>query len=412
MKTKKNTKLKSNLRRPVCDICKFLLMRLLQKWVPLAGILFVLSAMIFISIIPVGKNFEGNILSKEMSFVYDVEDSKNGKNSKLLIKNIENIQEFGSEGIQTLELNGEFRSESLPKLNRMTYLRIELPSDDSKWIIKQLDSNKNSDIILKELRIEENTKINGLKYDFKNQQLSFDLDLKRDKPEPDFSKLNIGLGGEPIEIKIENCKISGFDSPFNNLNFTYTPDSSDLMLKMKTYIKFDIFLNKKLTPDDLPQFFKSNIDVKDVEFIHFDKHSNSGDDVNISTILKGTVRMADQQREIQENQFLMGQDRNHPLNIKRLVHLKIVEAGIEARFSGQTNKLQIGLDPELPISAIQGSLLDGILPRDLIIAIFALGAGAIASLIPGLFDSSQSQSKQENLIHRVRRYRQSELTDL
>jgi hypothetical protein len=45
--------------------------------------------------------------------------------------------------------------------------------------------------------------------------------------------------------------------------------------------------------------------------------------------------------------------------------------GIEARFSGKTKKIQIGLDQDFPVSSIQGSWLDGVLPRDAIIALFS-----------------------------------------
>jgi hypothetical protein len=276
-------------------------------------------------------------------------------------------------------------------LNKLNSLKIQLLNDNSKWIIKRTNQSKNSNITLKELRIEKNTKINALKYDSYHQLLSFNMDLKKEESvnaEP--GKLKINLGNEPIKITIENFIMSDFSLPNqtnNTLNFLYTPRNSTSILPIRSHTRFNIILSKNLKPNDSEQWFKNNIDAEAVRFINFDKNSKPQDDVSTSTILKGTIRMADQQREVQENQFIMGSSNeiiDNPLNIKRLVYLRIVKTGVEARFSGQTSKLQIGLDPKLPISTIQGSWLDGFLPRDLIIAIFALGGGAIANLIAGL----------------------------
>ncbi|OYE00047.1 hypothetical protein CDG79_37370 [Nostoc sp. 'Peltigera membranacea cyanobiont' 232] len=67
---------------------------------------------------------------------------------------------------------------------------------------------------------------------------------------------------------------------------------------------------------------------------------------------------------------------------------------MEARFSGETKEIQIGLDPDFPVSTIQGSWLDGVLPRDAIIALFSFGAATVANLLSWLFsNSSKSGSK-------------------
>ncbi|MEH2453908.1 hypothetical protein [Nostoc sp.] len=105
--------------------------------------------------------------------------------------------------------------------------------------------------------------------------------------------------------------------------------------------------------------------------------------------------MAEQERDIKQNQFLMGESANIPLNIQEIRNLQIVpKKGIEARFSGKTKEIQIGLDPDFPVSRIQGSWLDGVLPRDAIIALFSFGAATVANLLSWLFsNASKSESK-------------------
>ncbi|MBN3909745.1 MAG: hypothetical protein HWQ35_25375 [Nostoc sp. NMS1] len=67
---------------------------------------------------------------------------------------------------------------------------------------------------------------------------------------------------------------------------------------------------------------------------------------------------------------------------------------MEARFSGKTKEIQIGLDQNFPVFQIQGSWLDGVLPRDAIIALFSFGAATVANLLSWLFsNASKSASK-------------------
>ncbi|MBW4454877.1 MAG: hypothetical protein KME55_20410 [Nostoc indistinguendum CM1-VF10] len=104
--------------------------------------------------------------------------------------------------------------------------------------------------------------------------------------------------------------------------------------------------------------------------------------------------MVGQEQEIKRNQFLMGEKPDTPLNIQLIRHLQIVpKKGIEARFSGRTKQIQIGLDQDFPVSRIQGSWLDGVLPRDAIIALFSFGAATVVNLLSWLFsNASKSES--------------------
>ena len=89
----------------------------------------------------------------------------------------------------------------------------------------------------------------------------------------------------------------------------------------------------------------------------------------------------------------MGEETNKQLNIQLIRNLQIIsdKKGIEARFSGKTKQIQIGLDQDFPVSSIQGSWLDGVLPRDAIIALFSFGAATVANLLSWLFSNTNSR---------------------
>jgi hypothetical protein len=66
----------------------------------------------------------------------------------------------------------------------------------------------------------------------------------------------------------------------------------------------------------------------------------------------------------------------------------------EVRISGKSKLIQIGLDREFPVSRIQASLLDGVLPRDAIIALSSFCAASFTYLLSFIInDISKSISR-------------------
>jgi hypothetical protein len=366
-------------------------------------LLLLLTIVTFAAVVPGTHTFEGNIISQEMSFIY------NGEKSKLFLQNIRGIKKLENEGRQTLTLTGNFQSETWPELNQLHSLIIDLKDNHSRWIIApnnlQATSDKNNLITLKELRLQPNTKVAGLSYDFLRTQLAFSLqsnsklDLKNNQ-----NTLELDLGKQPIRVILEgyelppDLKLPNQPDKQTPLEFIVNPDSQQLNLEIAPNTDFYITL-AKAPKYESEQWFREKIETKDVKFLDLDRNGkDAGDDLNISTIVEGKIRMVGQEQEIKKNQFLMGDKPDPiktPLNIKEIRHLEIVpKKGIEARFSGKTKEIQIGLDPDFPVSQIQGSWLDGVLPRDAIIALFSFGAATVANLLSWLFsNTSKSASK-------------------
>jgi hypothetical protein len=85
-------------------------------------LLLFLTLISFAAVVPGTHTFEGNIISQEMSFVY------NGQQPKRFIENIRGIKELESEGIQTLTFTGKFESE-FPQVNQLKSLTIQLTTE-------------------------------------------------------------------------------------------------------------------------------------------------------------------------------------------------------------------------------------------------------------------------------------------
>ena len=361
-----------------------------QKSSLLVIILLVVLCIITIgAIVPGIHTFEGNLIFKEMSFTY------NDNQPKLFIGNIKNIKELETEGKQKLTFTGSFQSQSLPEINKLNSLEIQLTERESKIIITPANSNTESEISLKELRLQPQTRIARLNYDFYRQQLAFSLlPNSQNNPNP----LEIYLGEQPIKVIIEGYKIPSLKLPKSQddqaqLEFIVNPDNKEFTFNIQENTNIYLTLSKPPKYES-EQWFRGKIKTKDVTFTHVDKNGgNLRDDLEISTIVEGKIRMAEQDREIKENQFLMGEDTNKPLNIQLIRNLQIMpdKKGIEARFSGKTKQIQIGLDQDFPVSSIQGSWLDGVLPRDAIIALFSFGAATVANLLSWLFSNTNSR---------------------
>jgi hypothetical protein len=341
------------------------------------------------AIAPGNHTFEGNLIFQEMSFTY------NEPQPKVFLRNIKNIQELEKEGIQTLTFTGSFESQ-LPEINKSNSLEIQLPEEKSKIIISPANSQTESDIKLEKLQLQPQTRITKLHYDFERQGLAFSL-VPNSENHP--NSLEISLGQKPVKVTVAGYKIPSLNLPKSpddqeELEFIVTPDNPGLNLKIQKDTNLYLTLSKPPKKSESNRWFKGKIQTKNVKFTQLLKDGNDPkNDLEISTIIEGKIRMVEQDRDIKENQFLMGENSDKPLNIQVINNMQIIpeKKGIEARFSGKTKKIQIGLDQDFPVSSIQGSWLDGVLPRDAIIALFSFGAATVANLLSWLFANINSR---------------------
>jgi hypothetical protein len=340
-------------------------------------LLLIFGSLTLAAFLPSEHFFEGDLIVEEMSFTYA------GKDQKLFLDTIRKIKSLNIEGKQIISFTGKFESQSMPELNQLETLKIELTDDKSILLIE----SSQSEIELKELRLQPNTKVAELSYDIIRNNLDFSLS----NTEKTNNVLKLTLGDQPITISLEGSyqlrNKSGLiiaSGKQNQLEFNVTPNYQELMLNLANPVSITLE-TPTIKNNEAKEWFRGKLEVKDVQFQELNKTGNPNDDLQISTIIGGKIRMAEQEREIKENQFLTAKEPG----IKLIRYLNIIpeKSGLEVRISGKSKLIEIGLDKEFPVSRIQASWLDGILPRDAIIALISFCAASFSYLLYFILDN-------------------------
>jgi len=343
------------------------------------------------AILPATQNFEGQLTVQEFSFTYTGEEQ-----NKLFLNGIRGIKEITVGGNQTLTLIGKFENKFYPQLSQLNTLQIELPEEASKLTIIPANPQELSQIELTELRLQKNTTVKGLNYNsykYKTSQinrLSFSLQQEN---APRHNSLQLELGNNPLKLRLENYRFAKLKLPSNaqELELTFQPAISQLKLPLPQNTDLSIDL-PDTTKTESSQWIRGNLQVENVKFYRFDKTGiDVKDELFNSTILEGKIRMAGQERTIEKNQFLTVEKPG----IKLLRNIQLhpqPSPGLEVRISGQSKRIEVGLDTRFPVSIIQASWLDGILPRDAIIALISFCAASFSYLLYWLIEQA-SKSK-------------------
>ena len=356
------------------------------------GLLLIFSGLTLAAFVPSTHIFESNLTVEEMSFTYA------GKEPKLFLDTVRGIKSLEIEGQQTLSFTGKIQSKSTPALNQLTILEIEPIDSTSKWSIAPANLKQSSELELTELRLQPDTQVNKLSYDPypDRNQLAFSLTSNtRVKKPTNTNIVQLNLGNQPLKVSLEGYKFKNVKLPIDSekqrqLEFILTPNNQEFRLNLADPVT--IYMQLPRNNNASKQWFRGKIEVKNVQFQRLDRTgANQDDNLPISTILKGEVHMAEQTREIKPNQFLMVEEPG----IKLIRYLNIVpQKGLEVRISGKSKLIQIGLDQEFPVSRIQASWLDRVLPRDAIIALISFCATSFTLLWPFIIkEISKSTSR-------------------
>ena len=418
--------------------------KILRKPDKLAALIFLLFALGILGSIfyPFGKYvFEGNFLVEELSFIVDSSDNQR------LINTISGLKTFGLTGQQTLTLRGKFTSKTEPKFNQKSEITLNLDHPNSRLLISSVNENKPSSIELTQLQLipfktEKNqnilpVKVQSLKYDSQVNQLSFCLKLVPNTPDdlkyilkndaynnkkpsdsfnqgklsidicqdPDVSitnqplaNLGLKLGENPINISLEQVSIpelgikSNPDNP-NFIDFTLIPESDQRELTLTSPSSLIITLPAPETDNNFSRWIQGNLDVKQVKFSKSETMGDNQDQFPSSTIVSGEILMTDKSLEIKQNQFFLisGQP-----GIERLRSIEIQPespSGLQVRFVGKTNQVEVGIDPQFPVRKIKPLWISSLgFSSDSIIALLSFCATIIGFLLPYLFISASSSN--------------------
>ena len=418
--------------------------KIIRKPDKLAALIFLLFALGILGSIfyPYGKYvFEGNFLVEELSFIV------NSQGNQRLINPILGLKTFDLTGQQTLTLRGKFTSKTEPKFNQKQEITLNLDRPNSRLVISPVNENQPSSIELTQLKLipfkaEKNqnvlpVNVKSLKYDSQVNQLSFCLKLVPNTPDdlkyilknddfnnenpsdlfnqgnlsidvcqnPDLStyqplaNLELKLGQEPIKISLEQVSIpelgikSTPDNP-NVIDFTLIPESDQREFILTSPSRLTITLPPPKTDNNFSRWIQGNLDVKQVKFSKSENITgDKKDEFLSSTIVSGEILMTDKSLEIKQNQFFLisGQP-----GIERLRSIEIQPespSGLQVRFVGKTNQVEVGIDPQFPVRKIKPLWISSLgFSSDSIIALLSFCATIIGFLLPYLFISASSSN--------------------
>jgi len=355
------------------------------------GLFLICGGLTLAAFVPSTHIFESNLTVEEMSFTYA------GKEQKLFLDTVRAIKSLEIEGKQKITFTGKIQSKSTPALNQLTLLEIEPIDSTSKWSIAPANLKQSSELEFTELRLQPDTQVNKLSYDPypDRNQLAFSLTSNTRVKKPSNTNIvQLNLGNQPLKVSLEGYHLKNVKLPIDSekqrqLEFILTPNNQELRLNLADPVTIYLQLPAPKN-NESKQWFRGKIEVKDVQFQRLDRTgANQDDNLPISTILNGAVHMAEQERVIKPNQFLMVEEPG----IQLIRYLNIVpQKGLEVRISGKSKLIQIGLDREFPIFRIQASWLDGVLPRDAIIALISFCAASFTFLLSFIINEISKSS--------------------
>ncbi|MEM9484293.1 MAG: hypothetical protein AAGA83_11440 [Cyanobacteria bacterium P01_F01_bin.116] len=350
------------------------------------GLLILFIGILLLTLVPWSQRFETQVLATQLSFDVELPQSEPSRRFLDSIRNIEQIDLQGSYP-DALTLSGDF---SDPKIGQQTELKIELPYPYSQIQLKPVeDANAPvvSDLELKTLQLQDETKVSALRYTPFNRQLDLEFN-HTDVPDPfNGSLVNIDLGPNPLlltlvgyRLQLPNLKL---EDPDGNqpLTVTFTPDITDLALALPQQGSLSLEL-PSLEGQDTFRWFWGGLPVSDVEFITAEQRGT--DLLERSSIIQGKVRQGERTLDLEADQFLLLKNPG----IQKLRYLQLSEKeGIEVRGVGKSTNIQVGLDPDFPIKGLRSNFLTRFFPADTAIAIISFAGAMIASLLVWLADN-------------------------
>ncbi|TAN86152.1 MAG: hypothetical protein EYR95_17195 [Phormidium sp. SL48-SHIP] len=383
----------------------------LKQHIPhiIAGLLLAISVLFIIAFfIPVSISFEGNIISRQVSFTNRVQ------RNQLLINSMRSISRLEIEGLQAnpVTLWGEFRTDDDSEdINELNEVEMTLPSPDSKLIFETGDPDNPSQLEIQSLRLPPGTQVRYLAYDPERHQLSLSLNPpeeetpkeetpEEDTPEEDTPgiRVQLALGGNPLQVMAEYVRSPQLQSlpsdngiaeeteifDYNQEQFSWTPFSTELNLLFPNEITLYIDL-PDLQGSDYQDWFWGGFEVTDVDFTYNATTANVPDELVRSTILEGQIKFLNQDLLLESEQFLVLPSSSKIQRIPRLQLHPDSPAGLQVRLQGKTNEVAVGLDPNFPVRRLKSNFWEQRLSRELITVLLTVCSVMIGYLIPWLF---------------------------
>lgn len=338
------------------------------------------ASILLLALVPGRSRFETQVVAAQVNFEIVLPANEPRRRFLDSIRNLESLTLSGRHA-ELINLTGQFTSETLGTLIE---LELELPYDYSRLQLQPIAAPEvalPSELEVLALQLQDQTRVNALSYVPVNRRLEL---LFTHAAPPDLAEgsvLELYLGQQPLQLIIEGYRLSvagqTLEDPDGNqpLTFSFIPDIAELAVPLPQTGALSLSLPPLANIDTL-RWFWGNLPVTQVAFKTEERRG--GDALERSTLRRGTVRMGEQELDLEADQFLLLKQPG----IQHIRYLRLIEdEGIEVRASGETSLAQAGLDPTFPVRGVQSNIIARVFRPDVVVAIVSFSGAMVATLL-------------------------------
>jgi hypothetical protein len=356
--------------------------------------------------------FEAALTVRQLSFTYT------GQDDRPILQDLKQLTELDLAG-QTaapVELIGRFSSPD-PALNQQLQGRDRLvltfAQADSR-LLAQVPAAKDaaSGLTLLKVNLPPQSRVDHLAYFPKSRRISVCLRTanspadhciatpeQQTQPTP-LGKAQVQWGDRPLNLTLTQVAISGLPASFNDgsdRTITYQPEGNESQINLASPTRLSVGvpdLKRVLDPEtgDSPPWIAQELPVADLRFNRLVMTGRPNEELELSSLLGGKVRLDDKTLEFQREQFLVLADGSPGFQRLRSISIDPQNAiGWLILASGESTEIAAGLLPRLPVQAIQSqTYLASRVSSEAMSALLSFLSALIGIFIPRLFPDRPS----------------------
>lgn len=351
--------------------------------------------------------FEAALTVRQLSFTYA------GEVDRPILQDLKKLTEldFIGQTAAPVELVGRFSSPD-PALNQQLQGRDRLvltfAQADSR-LRAEVPATKDaaSELTLLEVNLPPQSRVDRLAYFPKSRRISVCLRTadsppdhcvatpeQQTQPNP-LGKAQVQWGDRPLNLTLTQVAIAELPASFNDgsdRTITYQPESNETQINLASPTRLSIGvpdLKQVLDPEtgDSPPWVAQELPVTDLKLNRLLITGRPNEELELSSLLGGKVRLDDNTLEFQREQFLVLAD--HSPGFQRLRSLSIDPKnpiGWSLLASGESTEISAGLSPRLPVQSIKSpTVLATWLNSEAFAAVLGFLSAFTAIFIPRLF---------------------------
>lgn len=330
------------------------------------------------SLLPSMQPVEGSLTLSSLTFT--------SATAQPFLRNARSITQLSTVGALPLKLTGQFKGD--PTLNSRTVLELK-PLSNANW---QFEGLPGATVEITNFELAKQTSIKQLNYDTYNKRLTLTVRPAENAP----ATLTLSANGE-FRVRLEGYQLpAGLSQELRE--FTWQPNDQ-ITLAMQQPLELDL----QFSQVDRMSFW-GNLAVQQVQLKRAEVANEAyATNYKESAVIGGTIRLADKNYNLEEGQFVtfapadslrallrLRLSEANPPTLKtsdhKIVQLGEAAQGLKVDVSGTTRRIEIGLNPALPVAKLQASWLEGWLPRDAAIALIAFLSSLLSMLLGWLFE--------------------------